>query len=119
MSLYKGYAQQRVFSANQIKIPDPSDKIRTQGLQQLKYMQDELDAKNKQAHDLQEVFNQNIQLEQKVSDYQEKLKKLQEDLQILKISKSVNISKEELKHNRQKINKYVREIDRCIELLNK
>ena len=66
MSLYKGYAQQRGFSANQIKIPDPSDKIRTQGLQQLKYMQDELDAKNKQAHDLQEVFNQNIQLEQKL-----------------------------------------------------
>ena len=59
------------------------------------------------------------QLEQKVSDYQVQLKKLQEDLQILKISKSVNISEEELKNNRQKINKYVREIDRCIELLNK
>ena len=62
---------------------------------------------------------ENTQLEQKVSDYQGKLKKLQEDLQILKISKSVNISEEELKNNRKKINKYVREIDRCIELLNK
>ena len=69
--------------------------------------------------DKEKLTLENTQLEQKVSDYQLKLKKLQEDLQILKISKSVNISKEELKNNRQKINKYVREIDRCIELLNK
>ena len=69
--------------------------------------------------DKEKLTLENTQLEQKVSDYQLKLKKLQEDLQILKISKSVNISEEELKNNRQKINKYVREIDRCIELLNK
>ncbi|MEE2930933.1 MAG: hypothetical protein VX370_00195 [Bacteroidota bacterium] len=62
---------------------------------------------------------ENKELEEKVSDYEIQLKKLQEDLQILKISKSVNASQEELKSNRQKINKYVREIDRCIELLNK
>ena len=66
MSLYKGHATNRGFSANQIKIPDPSEKIRAQGLQQLKYMQEELNAKNKQAQDLQEVFNQNIELEQKL-----------------------------------------------------
>ena len=66
MSLYKGHATNRGFSANQIRIPDPSEKIRTQGLQQLKYMQEELNAKNKQAQDLQEVFNQNIELEQKL-----------------------------------------------------
>ena len=69
--------------------------------------------------DKEKLTLENTQLEQEVSDYQLKLKKLQEDLQILKISKSVNISEEELKNNRQKINKYVREIDRCIELLNK
>ncbi len=67
----------------------------------------------------EELTLEKMQLEQKVSNYQVQLKKLQEDLQILKISKSVNISEEELKNNRQKINKYVREIDRCIELLNK
>ena len=66
MSLYKGHATSRGFAANQIKVPDISDKIRAQGLQQLKYMQDELDAKNKQARDLQEVFNQNIELEQRL-----------------------------------------------------
>ena len=46
--------------------PDPADKIRAQGLQQLKYMQQELDAKNKQAQGLAEVFNQNIELEQRL-----------------------------------------------------
>ena len=66
MSLYQGYAQQRGFSANRVDIPDPAEKIRKQGLQQLSYMQDELDAKNKQALDLAEVFNQNIELEQKL-----------------------------------------------------
>ena len=70
MSLYKGYAQQRGFSANQIKIPDPSDKIRAQGLQQLKYMQEELDYKNKQARELSEVFNQNIELEERLRNDQ-------------------------------------------------
>ena len=69
--------------------------------------------------DKERLTLEKTQLEQKVSDYQGKLTKLQKDLQILKISKSVNISEEELKKNRQKINKYVREIDRCIELLNK
>ena len=66
MSLYKGHATNRGFAANQIRIPDPSEKIRTQGLQQLRYMQDELDTKNKYARDLQEVFNQNIELEQRL-----------------------------------------------------
>ena len=64
MSLFKGHARQRGFAANQIKLPDPSEKIRAQGLQQLRYMQEELDTKNQYARDLQEVFNQNIQLEQ-------------------------------------------------------
>ena len=64
MSLYKGYAQQRGFKP--VNIPDPAEKIRAQGLQQLQYMQEELDAKNKQAQELQEVFNQNINLEQKL-----------------------------------------------------
>ena len=77
------------------------------------------DILSKKALVIEKLTLEKTQLEQKVSDYQVKLKKLQEDLQILKISKSVNISEEELKNNRQKINKYVREIDRCIELLNK
>ena len=64
MSLYKGYAQQRGFKP--VNIPDPAEKIRAQGLRQLQYMQEELDAKNKQAQELQEVFNQNINLEQKL-----------------------------------------------------
>ena len=68
MSLYSRSAKQRDFNANVIRQPDASDKIRAQGLQQLKYMQQELDAKNKQAKQLQDVFNQNIELEQKLRD---------------------------------------------------
>ena len=70
MSLFKGHARQRGFAANLIKIPDPSEKIRAQGLQQLRYMQEELDTKNQYARDLQEVFNQNIQLEQNLREDQ-------------------------------------------------
>ena len=70
MSLFKGHARQRGFAANLIKLPDPSEKIRAQGLQQLRYMQEELDTKNQYARDLQEVFNQNIQLEQNLREDQ-------------------------------------------------
>ena len=66
MSLYQRHGKQRSFAANQMHAPDPADKIRAQGLQQLKYMQQELDAKNKQAQGLAEVFNQNIELEQRL-----------------------------------------------------
>jgi hypothetical protein len=37
----------------------------------------------------------------------------------MNISKSVDASKEEVKSTRLKINEYVREIDKCIALLNK
>ena len=37
----------------------------------------------------------------------------------MNISKSVDASKQEVKETRLKINEYVREIDKCIALLNK
>ena len=44
---------------------------------------------------------------------------LQEKVRLMNISKSVNASKQEVKESRLKINEYVREIDKCIALLNK
>ena len=44
---------------------------------------------------------------------------LQDKINLMKISKSVDNSKEEIKSTRLKINEYVREIDQCIALLNK
>ena len=44
---------------------------------------------------------------------------LQEKIKLMNISKSVDASKQEVKETRLKINEYVREIDKCIALLNK
>ena len=44
---------------------------------------------------------------------------LQEKVKFMNISKSVDTSKQEVKETRLKINEYVREIDKCIALLNK
>ena len=44
---------------------------------------------------------------------------LQEKIKLMNISKSVDVSKQEVKETRLKINEYVREIDKCIALLNK
>tara|TARA_B100000787_G_scaffold99046_1_gene73103 strand:- start:359 stop:640 length:282 start_codon:yes stop_codon:yes gene_type:complete len=44
---------------------------------------------------------------------------LQEKVKLMNISKSVDASKQEVKETKLKINEYVREIDKCIALLNK
>lgn len=44
---------------------------------------------------------------------------LQEKIKLMNISKSIDVSKQEVKETRLKINEYVREIDKCIALLNK
>ena len=56
------------------------------------------------------------------SQLQEKEKQivaLQDKVKLMNISKSVDASEEDLKATRLKINEYVREIDKCISLLNK
>jgi hypothetical protein len=49
----------------------------------------------------------------------QELSVLQEKIKLMNMSKSVEVSKEEMKASRLKINEYVREIDKCIALLNK
>ena len=65
-------------------------------------------------------------LEQENNDLSIELKNKKEDILTLKdkvklmsISKSIDVSNEEIKASRLKINEYVREIDKCIALLNK
>ena len=48
----------------------------------------------------------------------EEILKLKEKIKLMTISKSNNASKQEIKETRLKINEYVREIDKCIALLN-
>ena len=74
----------------------------------------------------QQVNNEKLILEQENNSLSTELKKnkqdlsvLQEKIKLMNISKSVEVSKEEVKASRLKINEYVREIDKCIALLNK
>ena len=74
----------------------------------------------------QQLSNEKLVLAQENNDLSDELKKKEDEISTLKdkiklmnISKSVEISKEEVKASRLKINEYVREIDKCIALLNK
>ena len=57
----------------------------------------------------------NVELQKK----EQEIVTLQEKVKLMNISKSVDVTKEDVKATRLKINEYVREIDKCIALLNK
>ena len=61
----------------------------------------------------------NNTLNVRLQDKESKIADLQDKVKLMNISKSVDASKEEVKSTRLKINEYVREIDKCIALLNK
>ncbi len=74
----------------------------------------------------QQVRQEKLILQQENEDFVASLKlkeieilNLQEKVKLMNISKSVDASKQEVKETRLKINEYVREIDKCIALLNK
>ena len=74
----------------------------------------------------QQLNNEKLILTQENNDLSDELKKkedeistLQDKIKLINISNSVDVSKEEVKASRLKINEYVREIDKCIALLNK
>lgn len=74
----------------------------------------------------QQVKQEKLILQQENEDFFASLKlkeieilNLQEKVNLMNISKSVDASKQEVKETRLKINEYVREIDKCIALLNK
>ena len=74
------------------------------------------DQLNAEKLDLQRNNNTlNVRLQEKESQ----IFALQDKVKLMNISKSVDASKEEVKSTRLKINEYVREIDKCIALLNK
>ena len=74
------------------------------------------DKMNDEKNQLTEI---NQQLTNQISLQKKELNKLEEKIRILNISKTIESSGQELKDTRQKINDYVREIDKCIALLNK
>ena len=60
-------------------------------------------------------YDLNVRLQQK----EKEILALQDKVKLMNISKSVDTNKDDVKATRLKINEYVREIDKCIALLNK
>ena len=68
----------------------------------------------------EEILTENNKLELDLSDKEKTIKRLEEKIKLLRITKSVSAQDNERnKESRQKINEYVREINKCIALLNK
>ena len=68
----------------------------------------------------EEILEENKTLKSEVEDRDKDIKRLEEKIKLLRITKSVSTQDvEKNKDSRQKINEYVREIDKCIALLNK
>lgn len=61
----------------------------------------------------------NDALNAKLQEQEKQIVTLQDKVKLMNISKSVDATKEDVKATRLKINEYVREIDKCIALLNK
>ena len=61
----------------------------------------------------------NNTLKARLQEKESQIVALQDKVKLMNISKSVDASEEEVKSTRLKINEYVREIDKCIALLNK
>ena len=66
-----------------------------------------------------ELQKNNDDLHVKLQQQEEKIVALHDKIKLMNISKSVDTDKNDLKETRLKINEYVREIDKCIALLNK
>ena len=69
--------------------------------------------------------NKNLKLEDenkklilKIEDNSLIINSLNDKIKIISISKSVDVSKNDIKQTKLKINEYIREIDKCIDQLN-
>ena len=68
----------------------------------------------------EEILEENTKLRSDISERDKSIKSLEEKINLLRISKSVGaLDVEKNMESRRKINEYVREIDKCIALLNK
>ena len=77
----------------------------------LAYNNIKIDKSNLQKNN--DVLNARLQNQEK------EIVALQDRIKLMNITKSVDVNSEDRKATRLKINEYVREIDRCIALLNK
>ena len=62
--------------------------------------------------------SRNEELERLVSDQKNVVRKLEEENKVVKIAKAVTEDDEDRKEQRKRLNELVREVDKCIALLN-
>ncbi len=65
-----------------------------------------------------ELKSRNAELEQAVNDQKNVLSRLEEENKVVKIAKAVTDDDEDRKEQRKRLNELVREVDKCIALLN-
>jgi len=78
-----------------------------------------IDNHNELKSKLEIIEKENKKISLKLIEKKQEVLNLQEKIKLMNISKSVDVSNEDLQSTRSKINEYVREIDKCIALLNK
>ena len=64
------------------------------------------------------LMDENNKLISKIEDNSQIINSLNNKIKIMSISKSVDVSKNDIKQTKLKINEYIREIDKCIAQLN-
>jgi len=62
--------------------------------------------------------NENSNLSLDLKNKSNEINSLNDKIKIISISKSVDVSNDDVKETRLKINEYIREVDKCIALLN-
>lgn len=79
------------------------------------------------------ILERNLKLEESVKELKQKLTELdkerkslekdneghKKEIQLMKMAKSVQISDDERTHMKKELRKYIKEIDKCMALLNK
>jgi hypothetical protein len=65
-----------------------------------------------------ELKNEKFRLSLELEDKYKEINALNDKIKIMSISKSVDVSNNDVKETRLKINEYIREVDKCIALLN-
>ena len=65
-----------------------------------------------------ELKNEKSRLSLELEDKSKEINALNDKIKIMGISKSVDVSNNDVKETRLKINEYIREVDKCIALLN-
>ena len=78
-----------------------------------------VDSHHKIRKDLASLKNENTHLTQTIDQQKKAIKDLEEKGKVLKLSKSLSTTNENTTELKLKINELIREVDKCISLLNK